>query len=328
MEELPPPPPPWIDQYQRANLSGESALTTFQGLIVDELIVPRGALEANDPAVAAEASIAFVNSMQDEALFLPGEFAQEALWSYFALDYVTKVAQGGHVQYFQSRGDDDLALKLAQFGLKSMIADPHLALFTQFIKLQRAEPKEARKAALRAGYRSVDAAIRDFDRQLSELEKNEPIRARHKIWLKSLRKVRIVPDAEWREAIMRAASANPLTERRRVERDMVRAERAAADPLFQSLATMCDMAGLRFINAREPSLTALRQDWPQGPNNRQALSIPVATDHGPRQALFFADGGWFKKHRGVLIEPGQALPIADLTLSAQDYAALLSAHRV
>src|SRR5262245_8294739 len=147
MEELPPPPPPWIKTFQRERLGGDSALTTFQGLLHDELIVPQSALDAADPNALANANIAFVNSMNEEAHLLPGEYAQEALWSFFALDYVHQAAQGGHVQYFQNRGADPLALKLAGQGLKSMIADPHLSLFRQSLKLQTMEPKEAKKFA-------------------------------------------------------------------------------------------------------------------------------------------------------------------------------------
>src|SRR5690349_15340332 len=123
MDEVPPIPPPWIEQFQREHLAGDTALTTFQGLLIDELILPRGALDSKDPAALVNASIAFVNSMQNDALLLPGEFAQEALWGYFAQDYVNQAREGGHVQYFLNRGGDGLALKLAGFGLKSMVAD-------------------------------------------------------------------------------------------------------------------------------------------------------------------------------------------------------------
>lgn len=318
MEELPPPPPPWIETYQREHLSGASPLTTFQGLLSDELILPRGAVEAKDPAALADASVAFVNSMQDEALLLPGEFAQEALWSYFALDYVTQAAQGGHVSYFVNRGDDDLALRLVGFGLKSMVADPHLALFTQFVKLQRLDPKEARKAAVRAGFRNVEGQIRDLDRQISELEQSEPIRARHKIWVKSLRKVRVVPDEEWRAAVDRVAASNPLSASRRVERDRLRADRIASDPGFETVRALCDQAGLRLMGLHAAGVTEARALWPAGPK-RSARVWRVNTDAGVRTALVYADGGMFKKRLAVLIASGEPQPQSSLTLSAADF---------
>lgn len=327
MEALPPAPPPWIEIYQRKHLDGDTALTTFQGLLVDEMLVPRGALEASDPAALADANIAFVNSMQEEALLLPGEFAQEALWSFFALDYVTQAAKGGHVQYFQNRGANDLALKLASFGLKSMIADPHLALFTQFMKLKRLEPKEARKAAAKAGFGSVEAAIRDFDRQLGELEQSEPLKARHKIWLKSLRKVRVVPDEEWRASIAHIAQSNPLNASRRAERERVRAERAASDPANLAVRSLCEMAGLRPAGFRVVGMTPMREAWPEGPNN-SVLCVQISTNQGSRNALFFAEGLVFKSYRAVLIEPGQALPQADLTLTRQEYMAVVTPTRI
>ncbi|MDX2273839.1 MAG: hypothetical protein NW206_00190 [Hyphomonadaceae bacterium] len=322
MEELPPPPPPWIETYQREHLTGGSALTTFQGLLHDELIVPQSALDAADPNVLANANIAFVNSMQDEALLLPGEFAQEALWSYFALDYVQRVAERGHVQYFQTRGEDELALKLAGQGLKSMIADPHLALFRQSLRLQQLEPKEAKKFAEKAGYRSVEEALRDFDRRLNELEQSEPLKARYKLWLKSLRKVRVVSDAEWQEALTRIASSNPLSAPRRAERARVEAELQNTDPTYLSVRALCDAAGLGFGGLEVLGAEPLQNSWPDGPK-RQAFCISTSTSAGARMAAFFIDGGMFaKKYRAVLLAPGEG-PVADQTLTAAEFEAVV-----
>jgi hypothetical protein len=229
------------------------------------------------------------------------------------------------VQYFMNRGEDDLALKLAGFGLKSMIADPHLALFTQFVKLKRLAPREARKLAAKAGFRSVDAALRDLDRRLSELEESEPLRARHKMWVKSLRKVRVVPDEEWRENIARIAAANPLKASRRAERERAQAELQVRDPLYGSVRALCDMAGVRFTSLNVLGVEPMRVLWPEGPN-RRGFCVEAETDKGPRHALFFVDGGVFKTRRAVLIQAGQALPQADLTLTGGDYAEIVPAH--
>jgi hypothetical protein len=328
MEELPPPPPPWIENYQRERLAGDSALTTFQGLLHDELIVPQSAFDAADPAALADANIAFVNCMNEEAFLLPGEYAQEALWSFFALDYVHQASQGGHVQYFQNRGGDEVALRLASQGLKSMIADPHLSLFQQSLKLQRLESKEARKFAEKAGYSSVEAAVRDFDRRLSELEQSEPLKARYKLWLKSLRKMRVVTDEEWREALTRIASTNPLNASRRAERARAEADMMTTDPAHISVRALCDVAGLRLSALHIVGMKPLQDVWSEGPK-RQAYCVNASTSEGQRIAAFFADGGVFaKKYRAVLLAPGESGPLADQALSREEYEAILPASVV
>jgi hypothetical protein len=328
MEELPPPPPPWIETYQREHLKGQSALTTFQGLLHDEVIVPQSALDAADPSLLANANIEFVNSMREDANLLPGEFAQEALWSYFAFDYVQQAAQGGHVQYFQNRGEDPLALKLAGQGLKSMIADPHLSLFRQSLKLQTLEPKEAKKFAEKAGFRSVEAALRDFDQRLSELEQSEPLQARYKLWIKSLRKVRVVSDAEWSEALTRIASTNPLNAPRRAERARAEAEMMQSDPAHISVRALCDSVGLRMSALHVVGMEPLQEVWTEGPK-RQAYCVTATTNAGPRTAAFFVEGGMLgKKYRAVLLAPGEPIPLADQSLSREEYEAILPASAI
>ncbi|WP_395647486.1 hypothetical protein [Terricaulis sp.] len=320
MDEVPPVPPPWIEQFQREHLAGDTALTTFQGLLTDELILPRGALDSKDPAALVNASIAFVNSMQNDALLLPGEFAQEALWGYFAQDYVNQAREGGHVQYFLNRGGDSLAVKLSGMGLKSMIADPHLALFNQFLRLRRADEKQAHRLAKEAGFRNVEAAIRGIDAQFQQIEQSEPLVPRHRTWLKSLRKLRVVPDADWRDAVMRIAHSNPLLQARRAEREHAHVEFLSSDPVAQTALELCAMAGLRFDGIGQGAVAPVRSVWPEGPNAR-AMAWRVDTDAGPRNLLMYVDGGFFKKRLAVLVEPGQALPAGSTALTRENFEA-------
>lgn len=314
-------PVPWVETFQRTQCDGSAALRTFQSLIAEEIILPKSAMEAKDPSALVLANVAFVNSMLNEAMLLPGEFAQEALWSYFAHDYVTQIARGGHVQYFSNRGSDQIALRSAQSGLKSMIADPHLALFTEFVKLKRADPKEARRAAVKAGFRNVDAQIRDIDRRFSELEQKEPLMPRHRTWLKSLRKLRIVQDDEMRSNIANIVANNPLHGRRRTERQRQHVETVSADPVYPTAKSLCEMAGLRFVDLNAVGATNVREAWPEGPN-RLAQMWRVNTDRGERTALVYTDGGLFKKRVAVLIEPGQTLPQGSLALTKEEFATI------
>ncbi|MEZ5956138.1 MAG: hypothetical protein R3C27_02855 [Hyphomonadaceae bacterium] len=315
-------PIPWIVQYQRAQCTGGSPRTTFQGLICDEIVLPQSAADHHDPLQLALATDAWVEALMNQAQFLPGEFAQEALWSYYARDYLKQASAGGHEQYFANRSDDEIALRCAQAGLKSMLADPHLELFNLLVRLKRAKPSMARKIAADAGYRSPKAALRELDKRLAELETKEPLAARHKTWLKSLRKVKVAPDAEMTGHLQRVAQSNPLFPRRKMEADRVRAERLRASPEFGAVKSLCDMAGLTITNFRPLGFAPMRSAWPDGPDLR-ACAFRADTDQGPRTALFYREGRFFKRHLSVLVAQGGGLPVASQTLTEADYAQIV-----
>ncbi|MEZ5971931.1 MAG: hypothetical protein R3C31_09015 [Hyphomonadaceae bacterium] len=315
-------PVPWIVQYQRAQCSGASPMTTFQGLICDEIVLPQSAVEHADPAQLVLAADAWVDALTNQALFLPGEFAQEALWSHYARDYLTQVSAGGHAQYFANRGNDEIALRCAQSGLKSMLADPHLELFNLQLRLKRLKPADARKVAADHNYRSVKAALKDLDRRFADVEAEEPLTARHKTWLKSLRKLKIAPDAEMTGHLQRVAQANTLLPRRKLEADRVRAETLRASPQFRAVKALCDMAGLTITNFRPMGFAPIRSVWPDGPNVRACI-YRAETDKGPRAAAFYREGSLRKRHLSVLVEQGGGLPLGSLSLTGAEYAEIV-----
>lgn len=315
-------PVPWIVQYQRAQCAGGSPLTTFQGQINDEIILPQGAAQHDDPAHLVLATDAWVDALTTQAHYLPGEFAQEALWSYYARDYLTQVSAGGHEQYFANRRNDEIALRCASAGLKSMVADPHHELLTLLVRLKRAKPAAARKIAAEHDYRSAKAALKDLDKRFAALEAKEPLTARHKTWLKSLRKVKFVPDAEMNAHLQRMAQANPLFPRRKMEVDRVRAEQLRASPQFRAVKSLCDMAGLTIMNFRPMGFAPMRSAWPDGPDVR-AYVFRADTDKGPRAALFYREGRFFKRYLSVLVVQGGGLPVGSQRMAEAEYAEIV-----
>jgi hypothetical protein len=315
-------PVPWIVQYQRAQCAGGSPLTTFQGLIHDEIVLPQSAAEHNDPAQLVLAADAWFEALINQAHFLPGEFAQEALWSFYARDYLAQASAGGHDQYFANRGGDEIALRSAQSGLKSMLADPHLELLNLLVRIKRAKPASARKIAADAGYRSPKAALKDLDKRFAALEAMEPLTPRHKTWLKSLRKVKVVSDAEMTGHLQRAAQANQLFPRRKMEAERVRAETLRASAPFRAVKMLCDMAGLTITNFRPMGFAPMRSVWPDGPDTRAYL-FRADTDKGPRAALFYRQGSLFKRYLSVLVVQGGGLPVGSQTLSEAAYAEIV-----
>ena len=140
-------PVPWLVEYQRMNCSATSPLTTFQGVLCDEIVLPQSAADDADPARLVLACDAWAEALMNQAMFLPGEFAQEVLSSYYARDYFTQISAGGHAQYFANRGNDEIAIRCAGAGLKSMLADPHHELFNLLVRVKRAKPSAARETS-------------------------------------------------------------------------------------------------------------------------------------------------------------------------------------
>ncbi len=315
-------PVPWLVEYQRTQCSGASPLTTFQGLICDEIVLPQSAADHNDPAQLVLAADAWVEALLGQAFFLPGEFAQEALLSYYVRDYLTQVTAGGHAQYYANRGGDELALKCAGAGLKSMLADPHLELFNLLMRLKRLKPAASRKLAQQKGYRTPAAAMHDLDKKFAALEAQEPLTPRQKTWLKSLRKLKLVPDADMTGHLQRVAQSNALIARRKMEADRLRAEKLRSEPSFRAVKALCDMAGVQITGIRMLGFTPMRTAWPDGPDAR-AYVFRVETDKGPRAALFYREGRFFKRYLSVLVVQGGGLPVGSLALTAADYAAIV-----
>jgi hypothetical protein len=318
-------PVPWIVQHQRAQCTGDSPLATFQGVICDEIVLPQSAAEHSDPAQLVMATDAWVDALLNQAQFLPGEFAQEALWSYYARDYFMQVSAGGHDQYFSNRGGDEIALRCAHAGLKSMLADPHLEVFNLLVRLKRAKPAAARKIAAEHDYRSAKAALKDLDKRFAALEAQEPLTPRHKTWLKSLRKVKIAPDAEMNGHLQRVAQANKLLPRRKMEADRVRAEALRASAPFKASKALCDVAGLTITNFRTLGFGPMRTIWTDGPDAR-AFICRLETDKGPRAALFFREGRLFRRHLSVLVVQGAGLPVGSLSLTEAEFAEIVPAE--
>lgn len=314
----------WLAEYQRAHCSGATPLTTYQGLLADEIVLPQSAAEQNDPAQLVLAATAWAEAMQSQVMLIAGEFAPEALWSFYAHDYVTQTKASGHAQYFAMRGGDELALKCAGQGLKSMLADPHLDLFNLMLRLKRLPAKAAKKLAAQKGYRNINAALRDLDRKLLDLEQSEPLTPRHKTWLKSLRKLKIAPDAEMNSHLVRIAGLNPLRAKRLEEAARIRAEHERDDPAFKAAKELCQMAGLQFTGLGQSSFGRMREAWPEGPDCA-AFLLRVGTNRGQRMAAIYKEGGLIKNRLAVLLEPGQPLPIGSLKLSKDDYAAIVPA---
>lgn len=312
----------WLAEHQRTHCNGVTAMTTFQGVRSDEIVLPQSVADHPDPAQLILACDALVDALQNEAYLLPGEYALEMLYSYYAHDYLKQAKGGGHAQYFVNRGNDELAIRSCSAALKSMLADPHLDLFNRMVRLHRASPEAARKIAKQAGYRNADAALRDLDAKLAALEEREPLMPRQKMWLRSLRKLKLVPDAEMDQHLNRIASTNALYGRRKAEAEQARAEHVRDDPTHRAVKALCDMAGLQFMRLHVLGFAPMRQAWPEGPKVH-AYVLRADTNRGARAAVFYTEGRFFKRRLAVLVEQGGGLPLGSLSLTRAEQAQIV-----
>jgi hypothetical protein len=312
----------WLAEFQRARCAGDSALSTYQGMLADEIVLPQSAAENSDPAILVLACNAWAEAMQNQVMLIAGEYAPEVTWSYYVHDYLTQAMAGGHAQYFAVCGGDELAIKCAGAGLKSMLADPHLDLFNLMVRLKRSPRVAAAKLAKQKGYRSVEAAFRELDKKLHELEAREPLAPRQKTWLKSLRKLKLAPDAEMSSHLVRIAQLNPLRAKRLEEAARVRADHERTDPGFKTVRALCEMAGVQLSSVGKGAFGNMHSVWPDGPQ-RSAYLVRVESERGALWAAIYQDGGLFKQRLAVLIEPGRALPLGSLKLSKSDFEAIV-----
>ena len=307
----------WLIEHQRVHRQGNSSLDTYQGLLADEIVVPQSAMDDDNPEAAVRAATRFAEMMENQALLLPGEFAQEASWCFYVSDYLTQVKAGGHGQYFVNRGGDEIALRCCAFGLKSMLADPHLDLFNQFVRLQTSAPKVAQPVPKAPRTKSAAPPIADLHPSSPAIYPTEPLVPRQKTWLRSLRKLNVVPDAEFNANLQRVAAVNPLAHQRKSERQGQRTQLPDTHPAFRVAKALCEAGGLRFMDVRLSGFTPLRGLWREGPDC-MAYAFRVDTDHGWRAALFFPGAGMMKRFTAALVDVGHE-PVATLTLTRAEY---------
>ncbi|MGE0594755.1 MAG: hypothetical protein AB7P07_00190 [Hyphomonadaceae bacterium] len=311
-------PQAWLTEHQRAQCTGASALTTFQGMLCDEILVPASALTAKDPEALVGAVCSFGHAMLQQAMLLPGEFAHEALWSVHVDYYRRQVREGGHAQYIANSGWAPIPVRATGYGLKRMLADPYYDVLRDVAKLTQAEPREAKKLAAAQGHRDVPAALRALDKRFADLEREEPLTPRHRTWIKSLRKLNAVPDETLRAHMNRIVSLNPLWMARRAEDSEKHRKAAEMDPTLQAVRALCQDAGLKLQGLNGAARTPVRASWRAGPN-RPGVMREAVTDQGKRIALFYADGALMKKYKAVLLEPGREAPVAEAALTRADF---------
>ncbi|HRE44868.1 MAG TPA: hypothetical protein PKY87_12995 [Terricaulis sp.] len=313
----------YLAEVQRRRCAGDSALTTFQGLRVDAIIVRADAV-ASPEALIAEVS-GFADAMLHEAQLLPGEFAAEAVGSFYARDYLAQALSGGHAQYWANRSGDALAMLCAAQALKSMGADAYHEVLATLARLMTPDAKARRTVLKQKRWRNVAAGLRALDDKVRDLAVSAPLAPLHAEWLRRLPSLRALGEDEARAACAAYAAANPLAVRRRDETDARKAERERSDPTHSAVRALTDMARLRFLKLGDGAAAGMRTIWPEGPERRGFVRW-VQTDQGPCAAVFYKEGRVFRRYLAVLLEQNGVLPLGSLRLTRAMYEAIAPAY--
>lgn len=228
-------------------------LLAAQGLIAREIIVSADALA--DDAALVGAVVDFVNDLHQRVFLTPGEYPQEASWSYSADYYFAQVINGGHGQYASNSRMRSRGLRDCRLGLQAMGASEYLAIFDAFLAIMAAGGPRAHGIQEGAGFGQKDPEIEALDQALFALQS---LTATNAAWLRTLPNVRSLPQAELEPAYEALRAANPQFQARKDAAEARRAAFQQEDPTLRAAHACCAQEGATF-----KELTA---GTPIGPN--------------------------------------------------------------
>ncbi len=322
-----------VDQnFLRAHFAQKNlpprALATYQGPLVEQIVVDANAIASHDIADLVQANVDFVNHMLNRGAYLPGEYPIEALWSYSVDTYVAEVLRGGHWSFIKSAGQataENLTVAGCASGLKAFGGEPYFEVFGGLHDSLHAAGR--RRTADTEGKLTskimewVDIRVREADEKFRALNSANPLRALNGAWLKSLPNLRGVELKRLDLELAALEARNPLRSARLEEHRLAQDQREAANPMHRTMKELCRSAGLSFagVTAGTPAMT------PAAPGKKQhpAFWWGVRTDRGVYYVFFFDRGTLFKRYRAALHPKGGVQPIATLTLSAAEFASIV-----
>ena len=299
-------------------------MTTFQGLINDEIVLPQSAADHGDPEQLVLAARCLGRCADGAgASSCPASSRRKRCGAITRATISCRRAAGGHAQYYTNRGSDEIAIRCAGAGLKSMLADPHLELFNLLVRLKRREAFGGAQDRGGSGYRSPTAALKDLDKKLRRTggERAADAAAQDVAEEPAQSEARAGRRDE-RAFAARCANQSAVSASQDGSRSRARRATAQPRPSFRAVKALCDMAGLTITGFRTMGFAPMRTVWPDGPDVR-GFVFRADTDKGPRAALFYREGSLFKRHLSVLVVQGGGLPIGSQSLTKADYAAIV-----
>lgn len=177
----------------------------------DAIIVPKNAIESDDPYDIIQENIDFLNALFGEHLG-KDEVSREALKSYYVDYYLAQVNNGGFSQFVYNSRWNAGTIELVREGLVAMNAKKHLALFEEGAA-QVARLGEGGLNKYLASDYFGDNGQRDglstIDDRFFALKEKEDLIQLNSAWLKRHPKLMVIPKTEFKKEVARRAAAVP-----------------------------------------------------------------------------------------------------------------------
>jgi hypothetical protein len=313
----------WFRQfYDEQTPRGPS--TTYQGLLVEPIVVDERAVAAADPAVLLDANIAYVDWMFNIGGLLAGEFALESLWSYAADAYLHFVLTKGHASWVDRA--TPVLHRACESGLAAFAPADYLhclrfcdETLREWSQRTRGLPPREREAALP----QLDAQLAKIDAHMHKLDRSDPLRGHNGAWLRRRPQLRGVAanrlEQEWNSLVRH----NALRTARLAEKAGARTVPSEqVEPTRRAIEALCRRVGLKVehLTAGVGSMTPAAPGEPQ----YRGLCWGVRTDRGVHHVFFFDQGlRAHERFRAALYQQRTTHPLAAMTLSAADYAQII-----
>jgi hypothetical protein len=216
---------------------GPTAHSTFS-----TVIVPRSAVESSKSPDKAyklvSALIDFVNTMFDVGQFNRNEISVKAVQAYHTDYYQQQVLNGGHSQFVHNALENLPFLIIdVKAALASISAAHHASIFDRFADWVTAHPQEAKQQTGFAG--GIAPELKTIDTEFFTDRQGPDLSRRLADWILSWPELRIVDDADYNEAMRRAATMNPMREARQALKSVARLMFLTSDWLRVGVGLAC-----------------------------------------------------------------------------------------
>jgi hypothetical protein len=264
---------------------GPTAHSTFS-----TVIVPRSAVESSKSPDKAyklvSALIDFVNTMFDVGQFNRNEIPVKAVQAYHTDYYQQQVNNGGHSQFVHNALENLPFLILdVKAALAAISAAHHASIFDRFADWVTAHPQAAKQQTGFAGGIAPELKTLDTEFFINDLSR------RLADWILSLPELRIVNDADYQEAMRRAAMMNPMREARQAVKSVARLMFLTSDWLRVGVGLACGATELG------EAAVGLGSGGYMDIEGQEQMAIHVKTDKAERFCVVTEEGAaCFERH--------------------------------
>ncbi len=191
----------------------------------ENVILPRSAMEADDPYAPVQAVVDFINFQTNTGLYKSDELPAKAMMAYYCDYYLAQVNNGGHAQFIHNfQGAAEAVFRDVPAGLSAMGATGHAAIFADMLDAVRVDRAED---------------VERLDGVFYELEKHNPLTPMNAAWIRDWPELRVVDDERLTEALQGFAKMNPHRADRTVALGILSIENKLSDEVWLGCGLAC-----------------------------------------------------------------------------------------